>query len=255
MPCLHPRPDTDIAALAREYDRSGFILVERHLEDSNLAEANAAVAWAFDRAGDRYALIRQRTYEWFREHPVFVRLLVDPVVIALARRLLGPDFHVIAAQCSRNTRAEHYALSATNLHQDKGFFPPPRRMRPEVPPHHYGFSAMYFMQDTPREMGPTELFQASHLEEHPHVDEDLDAGRPWVAAVPAGSLLIFSHRTWHRGAFNHTDRPRDLITNAYARREVDKVQLTTKQADGSEAYVPCRELLNDPDPLVQQLLG
>lgn len=37
--------------------------------------------------------------------------------------------------------------------------------------------------------------------------------------IPAGSLLIFNHKTWHRGtpAGNVTGTPRDIVTNAYSR--------------------------------------
>ena len=70
---------------------------------------------------------------------------------------------------------------------------------------------------------------------------------------PAGSLLIFNHRCWHRGALNHTDRPRDLITNAYARPVLTLEHLQVTR-DGVLAYDEPRELLAVCTPRVREML-
>jgi len=245
----------DVAGLAQRFETDGFVLVESLLTPDMLARASAAVAWGIKNREEAYKWIRQRTYEWFEPHPVMVELIEHPLVIDFARATLGPDFHVIAAQCSRNTREDHYAPGAMNIHQDAVFFSPRGQETPGVPLHRYGFSAMFYLQDTPLEMGPTQLIPGSHQRNEPHRDGPETDALVWKQGVPAGSLLIFNHRTWHRGAPNQTGTPRDLITNAYARREITKCQIMVKQADGTEKYVPCAPLLASGSALLRQLLG
>jgi ectoine hydroxylase-related dioxygenase (phytanoyl-CoA dioxygenase family) len=243
----------DSASLAAAYDRDGFVLVESLLDPRQIAEAQAGVAWAMANVAGNYRWIKQRTYEWLDAQPIFVELIEHPVVLELAERILGDDFHLIAAQCSRNTRDDFYAPGVTNIHQDGCFFPTAGRELPGVAPHHYGFSAMWYLQDTPLEMGPTETLRGKHLE-GPFTNADVEERDIWRRPIPAGSLLVFAHRCWHRGALNQTDRPRDLITNAYARRAIDKVHLFSRQHDGQEAYATPRELLARLSPAMRDLL-
>jgi hypothetical protein len=244
----------DAASLIDAYDRDGFVLVDRVLDERQLREARAGVEWAMANVAGNYRWIKQRTYEWVHEHPIFVELMGYPLVMEFAGRVLGEGFHLIGAQCSRNTREDMYAPGVTNIHQDACFFPARERELPGVQPHHYGFSAMWYLQDTPLEMGPTETAPRSHLTDRVYTNADLQEHQIWRRAIPAGSLLIFAHRCWHRGALNHTDRPRDLITNGYARRAVDKVQLTSRGPDGVIAYREPRELMASFSPAVRDLL-
>jgi ectoine hydroxylase-related dioxygenase (phytanoyl-CoA dioxygenase family) len=252
-----PTGTTDVASMSDAFDREGYLVVERVLDARQLREAEAGVRWAMGNVPGEYKWIKQRSYEWFREHPIFAELIEHPLVMDFARHYLGPDVRLIAAQCSRNTREDHYAPGVMQIHQDACFFAPPGASPPGVPEHRYGFSAMWYLQDTPLDMGPTELVPGAHLDgQRQHTNDSLtaDHARIWRAAIPAGSLLFFNHRTWHRGAPNRTDRPRDLITNAYARGPVIGSQITTKIADGSMKYVPPTDLLPRYSPTLRALL-
>ena len=138
------------------------------------------------------------------------------------------------------------------LHQDKPFFP--QRLADNVPDDRYGFSAMWYVQATPLEMGPTELVRGSQIAPQDYSQDVPDESRLFRQAIPAGSLLLFNHRTWHRGAMNQTDRPRDLITNAYARPEVHKTQLTKTLENGRQEYVLCSDLIGSASDIMKQLL-
>jgi hypothetical protein len=76
----------------------------------------------------------------------------------------------------------------------------------------------------------------------------------WRRPIPAGSLIVFAHATWHRGAVNQTDTPRDLITNAYARRVIDKSHLLTPQPDGRDAYREPLAQMHRFSPAMRDLL-
>src|SRR5690242_12935959 len=99
--------DRRIAKAVNAFDRDGFLLLDGLLEPRQLAAAQAGVAWAMAQAEGPYRWIKQRSYEW-PNHPVFVELIEHPFVVAFAAAFLGKDFHLIAAQCSRNTREELY---------------------------------------------------------------------------------------------------------------------------------------------------
>lgn len=238
-----------------DYARDGFVVIENALDERQIARAAAGVQWAMEHVGGDYKWIKQCSYDWFREQPIFVELIEHPLVLDLARAWLGNDFHLIAAQCSRNTREDNYAPGAMTWHQDDVFFPAATRRTAGVADERYGFSAMFMVQDIPLEMGPTETIRGSFVSGDDYREGPSDETLLSSRAYPAGSLLIFSHRTWHRGQPNTTDRPRDLITNAYARREVDKVQLLSKTASGEREYVRPANLIEQGSPMLRQLLA
>ncbi|MDA0839161.1 MAG: phytanoyl-CoA dioxygenase family protein [Planctomycetota bacterium] len=240
--------------LVIEFESQGVALIESLMTPTQIVAAQTAVEWAMSQKQERYKWIRQRTYEWFETHPIFVELMEHPLALEIAGRILGSDFHLIAAQCSRNTKDDPYAPGAMNIHRDKVFFPTDEKMTEGILPHHYGFSAMWYVQDTPLEMGPTELILRSHLTDNSYRQDALDGVELFRRSIPAGSLLLFFHRTWHRGAWNQTDTPRDLITNAYARREIDKVQLTSSLENEGDCYVPCEQLLKISSESIRKLL-
>ncbi len=245
-----------VAAIAAAMERDGFAMVERVLAASQLKAAQRAGNWSFQQPMERYKWVRQRLYEHHATHPIIVEVIEHPLAIAVASELLGAhDFQLIAAQCSRNTREELYVSGVTKLHQDMGLLPIPERRKADIPLHRYGFTAMWYLQDTPLEMGPTELIPRSHLSERSYDGAEPDPSAVFRCAVPAGSLLFFKHCTWHRGALNRTDMPRDLISNAYARMEVEREHLHTTQPDGSKRYVPYEPLRPLASALRRQLWG
>ena len=243
----------DLDALLNCFARDGFTCVERVMTAGQVAAAKRGVEWAMTHAGGPYKWIKQRTYEWY-DHPVFVELLEHALVMGFARGWLGEGFHLIGAQCSRNTQADQYAPGVLKLHHDAVLFPKPERKTPGVPEERYGFSAMWYLQDTPLEMGPTELLPGSHRSGRVAGDPEPAPETLWRRAIPAGSLLLFNHRTWHRGALNQTDTPRDLVTNAYGRPETGKVQVPTKLPDGREGFFPPPELLAACSDTLRMLL-
>jgi hypothetical protein len=235
-----------VATITRQFEIEGAVLIESVLGNDEILRAVEAVDWAMVLPPAPYKWIRQRTYEWFETHPIFIDLIEHPLVIQLADAFFEGDdgYHLIAAQCSRNTKDDPYAPGAMKIHQDRVFFPQEERANPDVLTHRYGFSAMWYLQDTPLEMGPTEWIPRSHTGTDAFTDDALAPSLLRRQSIPAGSLLLFNHRTWHRGALNATARPRDLITNAYARPEIGKVQLTTPVNGKNARYHPCDPLLH-----------
>jgi hypothetical protein len=178
------------AELAARFEADGFVLVPALLPPAEVRAAVAGVEYAYRQPRDRMnesrpggppRWMRQRTYEWHRAHPVFAELLAHPLVVDLARRVIGADFHVIAAQCSRinprATGAESGGLRGgpsgghmvNAMHQDSPFFVAGeaqargcgdadalRAVADELgaPLHRAGFSAMWCLHPPPSTLHP-----------------------------------------------------------------------------------------------------
>src|SRR5438046_1778850 len=109
--------------LVEALEQDGFALAESVLSPAQITQAQHAVGALMAEPPERYRWIRQRTYERYADYPVFAELIEHPLVIAVARQWLGERFHLIAAQCSRNTREDPYAPGAMKIHHDGVFFP------------------------------------------------------------------------------------------------------------------------------------
>jgi len=67
----------------------GVTLVENVLSDDQCGALLDGIEWGFQNRQGPLPLHRQRTYEWFREHPIFTELLEHPLVIEVADACLG----------------------------------------------------------------------------------------------------------------------------------------------------------------------
>ena len=118
----------------------------------------------------------------------------------------------------------------------------------------YGFTAQWIILDIPALMGPTQFIPGSHVGRTQYASDEPDSSFTFRDHFRKGSLVLYDHRTWHRGTDNHCDTPRDLIQNGYALHAVDKVQLRTPTDDG-EVYVPCDRLIDQGSETIRRLLS
>lgn len=249
-------------SLAKVYNETGICIITNLLTSDEIQEAKQGTRWAFESLPqERYKFIRQRSYEWFEKHPIFVSLIKHPLILDFSSQVLGSDYHLIAAQCSRNTQAEPYIPNAMRIHRDREFYPKPNFIREDKQLHEYGYTAMWYVQDTPLIMGPTEFIPGTHKLDIEFLNENLDPSYLFNEFIPAGTVILFSHRTWHRARFNNTNLPRDLISNVYALEELDKYPLKLHGEGGKllydnpeDYYVPCSKLLEQGDESLDMLL-
>ena len=91
----------------------GVTLVENVLSDNHCRALLDGIEWGFQNRQGPFPMLRQRTYEWFREHPILMELLEHPLVIEVAdirykRSLVGPihemDQLTVAEQRFRKER-------------------------------------------------------------------------------------------------------------------------------------------------------
>jgi hypothetical protein len=240
----------DVASLLRD----GVTIIEAALTDDQCRQSLEGIDWAMRTQVGLHPLLRQRTYEYFRQFPIFVELIEHPLAIGVADQCLGSEYHLICAEITRNEKDNHYQEDVKNAHQDRCFFPEQPELREDLQNRMYGFTAQWVILDIPAQMGPTQFIPESHIGGTPDAIDRPDSCFAFQDHFPKGSLVLYDHRTWHRGTDNHSDRPRDLIQNSYALHAVDKVQLRTP-TDAGDVYIPCESLIDQGSETIRRLLS
>jgi len=195
-------------AECEQFERDGFVILERVLDRSTLDELIAALApYERDRPMGRNAFEgqkSQRVYSLAAKGELFLRLAEHPRVIALLDRLLMPNFLLSTHQSIRL----HPGENAQAWHTDDAFYFVPRPHR--VP---LAVSVIWAIEDFTDDNGATEVIPGSHLwgMEHPD-DREHEAT---AATMPAGSAIIFDGALWHRGGANRSTGTRLAISPQY----------------------------------------
>jgi ectoine hydroxylase-related dioxygenase (phytanoyl-CoA dioxygenase family) len=234
--------------------QDGVVMVENQITDEQCNRALAGIEWAMKNKTGLYEFHRQRTSEWIKEHPIFVELIEHPLVIEVCEAMFGEDYHLICAEVTRNQKDNHYLPGTKKLHQDTCFFPRQPELADDIFNQMYGFTAQWACLDITPEIGPTAFMTGKHQSRQTFTNKDLNSGNAFTNFFAKGSLILYDHRTWHCSADNHTETPRDLPQNCYARFEVDKVQIKTPMPDETEEYILCKELMDVASDEIKKLL-
>ena len=142
-----------------------------------------------------------------KEDRFIEHVLLNPKAGGAVRALLGENFALPTGMA--NHRVED-PLDAQNWHRDGG-----SRVGYEV--NH--LQVFYYPQDTPIEMGPTEVLPGSHFLFSPqnmmgHYDRVRGAIR---TAAPAGSIFITAYNIWHRRSRSTATGLRNMLKYCYWR--------------------------------------
>jgi ectoine hydroxylase-related dioxygenase (phytanoyl-CoA dioxygenase family) len=190
------------------FQRDGFVIIERALERDAIDEIVRALApYEAERPMGRSAfegLQSQRVYSLAGKGEAFWRLAEEPRVLALIDRLLMPNFLLSTMQSIRL----HPGEQAQAWHTDDAFYFAPR---PHALP--CAISVIWAIEDFTEDNGATQVIPGSHRWglDHPD-DHDYDVH---VAAMPAGSAIVFDAALWHRGGENRTSKTRLAISPQY----------------------------------------
>ena len=199
-----PAPTRDIAQGLRNIADFGFTIVPDVLTGDALTAARDALyrAAASDRARGReqhfgldYAhdSSNQRVWNVLSRDPVFEDLAFHPVAVAYVKALLG--WPALLGNLSANITGPGGGEMV--LHADQIFMPEPWAADPQ------GMNVAWCLDDFTEANGATRFVPGSHkLNRAPRADE---ADAPTVAMVaPAGSIVVFESRVWHKTGFNRT---------------------------------------------------
>ena len=177
-----------------QYCRQGFLFFEGVVPD----EINRRV----------FEFIAENGQNPLRQEDWFVQnVFLNPQVAGAVRSLLGAKF---AHPVGISNHLIECPAPAQNWHRDGG-----SRHGPEV----NNLQVFYYPQDTPIEMGPTEVYPGSHFlfslqSWMGHYDRIRGAVR---TAAPAGSIFITAYSIWHRRSASTAHGIRNMLKYSYWR--------------------------------------
>jgi ectoine hydroxylase-related dioxygenase (phytanoyl-CoA dioxygenase family) len=212
-----PSPTDDIDRAERDLREHGICAVAGVLTRAVLEEARRELyaAAAQDRQRNREQKFvldaahddtNQRVWNVLSRSPIFADLAAHPTALGLLRSVLG--WPMLLGNLSANITGPGGGEMA--LHADQIFVPTPWPADPQ------GANAAWCLDDFTAENGATCFVPGSHqLHRPPHPDE-IAVAVPMEA--PAGSLVVFESRLWHRTGHNGTsDRRRAGLFGWYTR--------------------------------------
>jgi len=210
-------PVVDDIAEARAHIREhGLALLSGTLTPEQLRLARSATyeAAADDRRVGReadsfgldYGEGNVRVWNILNRHPVFRDLVQLPAVLELLREVIG--WPALLGNISANIAQP--GGDGGMLHADQIFVPKP------WPPQPQGMNFSWLLDDYTADNGATEVVPGSHL-----AGDDVDPAALEAEAVPviapAGTMMVFESRLWHRTGRNRSTQPRAALFGWYTR--------------------------------------
>lgn len=216
-PAVLPNPTDDVDRAEADLREHGICAVAGVLAGDQLDAVRRELygAAAQDRARGReqkfsldYAHdeTNQRVWNVLSRSPVFIDLVEHPVALRLLRSVLG--WPMLLGNLSANITGPGGGEMV--LHADQIFIPTPWPDGPQ------GANAAWCVDDFTAENGATCFVPGSHSLNRPPTADDHDEAVSMEA--PAGSLVVFNSRIWHRTGNNTTmDQRRAGIFGWYTR--------------------------------------
>ena len=202
--------ETKASDVLAALDRDGYVVLERVVDDANVAAMRSAVDVLLEI--DRRDLTKKHGgtlhLDVIGAGDVFAPAWSSPRVLAAVAHVLGPDFQVSAA----GFRGPRSGYGAQALHADDvatGAGDPYRVATAIVP-----------LVDFTERNGATRVVPGSHRE--PLRDASTEPGRPHprerVVTARAGDAIVFNGHLWHSGTRNSADERRDALQISFRRR-------------------------------------
>lgn len=229
VPQSRSATDPDVDSWISQFHRDGYLVVNDALSAGVIDELKSDLDAAL---GDEHRPDAQAElhYRMFERSPANLSLFEHEPIVTFAERLIGddrPEFgadhvHVI----HNNSFRTRHGQGISKWHQDE---PPYYLVTDGKPPTNVRlpvllFTCNYYLTDVEEpEHGPTEFIPGSHLFGAAPPDSLVGTGwedRIVTAYGKAGTAIMFTCQTWHRGAPNLSDRVRYLTQVSYAHRTI-----------------------------------
>ena len=170
------------------------------------AEEDKRLGREADKFGLDYGDLNVRVWNILNRHPVFRDMVQLPVVLELLSEVIG--WPALLGNISANIAQP--GGEGGMLHPDQLFIPKPWPAEPQ------GMNFAWLLDDFTADNGATEVVPQSHL-----LPDDVDpatlADKAVPVIAPAGTLMVFESRVWHRTGSNHSARPRAALFGWYTR--------------------------------------
>lgn len=254
-------PSAPLDDVGTALDRDGVVIIERLFGPDVLdrvdAEIGPALATAPAAGGEFLGHSTKAVAGLLAKAPSFGACIVEPLLLALADRVLLPGCRKYQLQIA--TAQEVWAGGkGQSPHRDETVYGPFLDYSPGAP--QYVLGCIVAGSDFTAENGATRVAPGSHrwAADHPWTDDDLVP-----AAMPRGSVVVYTGRTLHAAGRNTTDRGRTAYIFGYSvgwlRQEENvlveippalaaRLPERAQQLVGYEAYSPILGWAADRDP-------
>jgi ectoine hydroxylase-related dioxygenase (phytanoyl-CoA dioxygenase family) len=231
-----------------QLERDGFVVLRGVLDSGAVAALAAEIDAVFessypDRARDERNEFR---HGMLNRSALSQKAIGSRAVLDVIEPLLGADCHVIANTAWRNV-AGHPGGA---WHVDAGPHVPRAEGVPwpdAIPYPIFAIGMHLFLEDCPREAGPTAVVPGSHRSGRlPPKDKLLDASLAYdgreaaYLLAQAGDAALFVSDSWHRGTPAEPGRRRFFLQAHYARRDIAQRILTTDEVNHVSAEAKAR---------------
>jgi len=222
-----------------QLERDGFAIVPGALSEGEVAALSAEISNVFESSPpDRARDVRDEfRYGMLNRSPLSQKAIGARAILDVIEPLLGEDCHVIANTAWRNVAGHRGGA----WHVDAGPHVPRAEgvAWPDAIPYPVFAVAMHlFLEDCPREAGPTAVVPGSHRSGRLPPKEKLsDATLAWdgreavYLEARAGDAALFVSDVWHRGTPAEPGRRRFFLQVHYARRDIAQRIRTTEDVN------------------------
>jgi ectoine hydroxylase-related dioxygenase (phytanoyl-CoA dioxygenase family) len=250
--------DPPIEQWIEQFHRNGYLVIEDVLPPDLVTELKSDLDGLLGAEAQQgvSAELRLRMFETSRAN---LSLFDREPIVTFAERLIGDDRPAFGADhvhvIHNNSFRTRNGQGISGWHQDE---PPYHVVTDGKPPTNVKlpvllFTCNYYLTDvTAPEHGPTEFVPGSHLfGAAPPKTMD---GTQWEDQVvpaygKAGTAVLFSCQTWHRGVPNRSDRVRYVTQVSYAHRTIGP------RYHPFMNYVMPEHVYADAGPRLKRLLG
>jgi ectoine hydroxylase-related dioxygenase (phytanoyl-CoA dioxygenase family) len=231
-------PDVTADDVAVAVQECGAAVVERFVPADEVSALRAELA-PFREAtpegrNDFEGFDTRRVYALFAKVRGFDRLAIDPLVLGVLDRVLGPYYQLSGPVGIDIGPGE----SAQGLHQDDIVYPLPFPHPPVV------LNTMWALDDFTEDNGATRVVLGSH--DTSSQDRPDPAGAV-TATMPAGSVMFYVGTVWHEGGANRTDQRRLGVILEYV--------VSWLRAQETHLLAVPRDVARTLPPRLQELLG
>jgi len=234
----------------QELDKYGYTILPGVIDGSRQAALGQRLKEIFATEGARAGWEfrtepgARRLANLVNKGAVFVDVVTQPEVTALARYLLGADVKLSSLNARMAMPGE---AAAQPLHVDMGLLPDERGP--------LGLNSVWMLDEFRGDNGTIRIVPGSHRSGARPQDalEDPAAPHPQEVLVTgaAGDILVFNAHAWHAGTANRSNAPRLALNCFYCRRDQPQQTWHKKWIDPhlqNGFSPPLRELLALDDP-------
>lgn len=205
---------TSFADCKATYDRQGFVVLEKVLDDALLERMRSALKPHLQHLGrnDFEGFRTHRVYSLLAKAPeVFAEIANHPLAVTFAETELGET--CLLSSC--------IAISLNPGETPQGWHHDDGQINIPLPHPSYTVSAFWALDDYTPDNGATELIPNSHLWDEAQSARLLDTPKQTLpegaikVQMPAGSVLVTKGTLWHRSGANNSQSSRTVITAQY----------------------------------------